>query len=68
MFHSLQLCKQIKEELARMQLGVNISVNFNVSSFFKIIFWPHRMACKIFITQPGMELTPLAVEVQSLNH
>ena len=46
MFHSLQLCKQIKEELARMQSGVNISVNFNVSSFLKII---------ILATHKGMQ-------------
>ena len=33
-----------------------------------IYFWLHDIACGILVPQPGIELTPTAVEVQSLNH
>ena len=26
--------------------------------FFSLIFWPHHMACSIFVPQPGVEYTP----------
>ena len=31
-------------------------------------FWPCHEACKILVPQPGIELVPLALEAQSLNH
>ena len=30
--------------------------------------WPSRIACEILVPQLGMELKPLALEAQSLNH
>ena len=36
--------------------------------FLEIFFWLHRAACRILGPWPGIEPTPLAVEVQSLNH
>ena len=37
-------------------------------TYFLSFFWPHRAACGIFVPQPGIEPTPLALEAQSLNH
>ena len=31
-------------------------------------FWPRSTACGILVPQPGIEPTPPAVEVQSVNH
>ena len=31
-------------------------------------FWPHHVACGILVPQPGTELGPSAVRVQSSNH
>ena len=36
--------------------------------FVFILFWPHCTACGILAPQPGIEPTPLALEMQSLNH
>ena len=36
--------------------------------FFLQGFWPHRMACRILVPQPGIEPMPPAVEVRSPNH
>ena len=36
--------------------------------FLVFFFWPHHAACRILVPQPGIEPTPLAVEVRSLNH
>ena len=33
-----------------------------------VLFWPHPVACRILVPQPGMELRPRAVEALSLNH
>ena len=30
-------------------------------------FWPHHVACRILVPQPGIQLVPPAVEVWSLN-
>ena len=32
------------------------------------LFWLHRMVCGILVLQPGIEPTPLALKVRSLNH
>ena len=42
-----------------------------VSSCFFIyffLFWPHPMACRILVPQPGIEPTPPSVEACNLNH
>ena len=36
--------------------------------FILFYFWPHHMACRILVPQPGIEPLPPAVEVWSLNH
>ena len=36
--------------------------------FFFFFFWRHCVACGIFISQPGIEPEPPAVEEESLNH
>ena len=33
-----------------------------------ILFWPHREVCRILVPQSGIEPSPPAVKVQSLNH
>ena len=35
--------------------------------YYFFIFWPHRMACGIFVPRPGMEPAAPALEVQTLN-
>ena len=35
---------------------------------FLFFFWPCHAACKILVSQPGIEPMPPAVEAQSLNH
>ena len=42
---------------------------FLSSSFLKLItFWLCHRACGMLVPQPGIELLPTMVEVQSLNH
>ena len=37
------------------------------SLYFLFLFWPHCVACGIFVPGPGTESSPPAVEEQSLN-
>ena len=37
----------------------------NLKKFFFVYFWLHYMVCGILVPQPGIELTPPAVEAQS---
>ena len=39
---------------------------FSISPF--LIFWLRYAAGEMSVTQPGIELTPSELEVQSLNH
>ena len=41
---------------------------FICNVFVLFCFWPHCEACRVLFPWPGMELLPLAVKVQSLNH
>ena len=43
-------------------------VSFCLFVLFDLIFRPLCAACGIFFSQPGIEPTPLALEVWSLNH
>ena len=36
--------------------------------FFKNVSWPHQTAHRILVHLPEIELTPPALEAQSLNH
>ena len=36
--------------------------------FFFFFLRPHHLACGMFVPRPGIELTPPALGVQSLNH
>ena len=40
----------------------------NYILFIFLIFWPHQAACGILVPWPGIEPTPPALEVRSLNH
>ena len=43
-------------------------LGFFFFAFFCFCFWPHSMACRILVPQPGIEPTPPAVEAWNLNH
>ena len=43
------------------------SQEINIFFLNLILFWPHHMACRILVPQPGIESKPPPVEVQRLN-
>ena len=36
--------------------------------FFSFLFWPHPIACKTLVPQPGIKPTPLALKARSCNY
>ena len=44
-----------------------INFYWTIVPFF-FFFWPRCVACGILVPQPGIEPTPLVLEVWSLNH
>ena len=36
--------------------------------YYLFFFWSCLTACRMLVSRSGIELVPLAVEVQSLNH
>ena len=39
-----------------------------IFSFKKILFWPHHMASRIVVPQPGIEHSPMEVKARPPNH
>ena len=58
-------CQRVKKDEEFCSLGPTFVFRF---LFFGSFFWPCHAACGILVPQPGVELVPPAVEVQSINH
>ena len=78
-FFLLMIVQQLVVILVFSQAGVRarpstlpswflIPLFFFNNSFYFILFWPRRAACKILVPRPGIEPTPPAVEVWIFNH
>ena len=51
--------------------GNSVTLHYSQGFYFTsfhLFFWPHHMACRILLPQPGTEPMPPAVEAQGLNN
>ena len=54
--------------VGRVQSAIISFFLYNLSVYLFIYFWPRCAACRILVSQPGMEPVPSAVKARSPNH